>query len=414
MEGWSCFRRHLSERRLKEATVRAVEYQSRSDVVISFTDFGHINIHQISDLQRCPSKTLVHDNLPVYCSYMYESDSAQIIFSSVSLPPPSLIALRGGKDVIAWDWESLLACPHGKSPEGKYYRYGDPSSLRPLSETLCLTGNPQAGHLYSAGSEGVIHCHDIATGQEVHQFHGHRSAIHSLHFDPSSALLFSCDESCTVCVWGEPRLLRPGISSSLCQTRASLPQAAFSQRLSEDARAKALSLCTIFLPLSPPPSSPAPPGTGLPALSSPALTLSLPLSLGSAVSSMWCGAMVLEPGGNFLYLGGGYDFSPAPSSSLSGPANRCRSAGWIASVYLRRSELTASEQTIVTSSLLTAHPVQAMCFHGSDLITGGLVSGLRYYNTSPLGLSALSLPRSLSLPSLQQRRSPLRPQVAAL
>jgi hypothetical protein len=124
--------------------------------------------------------------------------------------------------------------------------------------------------------------------------------------------------------------------------------------------------------------------------------------------------MVLEPGGNFLYLGGGYDFSPAPSSSLSGPANRCRSAGWIASVYLRRSELTASEQTIVTSSLLTAHPVQAMCFHGSDLITGGLVSGLRYYNTSPLGLSALSLPRSLSLPSLQQRRSPLRPQVAAL
>jgi hypothetical protein len=106
--------------------------------------------------------------------------------------------------------------------------------------------------------------------------------------------------------------------------------------------------------------------------------------------------MVLEPGGNFLYLGGGYDFSPAPSSSLSGPANRCRSAGWIASVYLRRSELTASEQTIVTSSLLTAHPVQAMCFHGSDLITGGLVSGLRYYNTSPLGLSALSLPPSLS------------------
>jgi WD40 repeat protein len=121
--------------------------------------------------------------------------------------------------VIAWDWESLLACPHGKSPEGKYYRYGDPSSLRPLSETLCLTGNPQAGHLYSAGSEGVIHCHDIATGQEVHQFHGHRSAIHSLHFDPSSALLFSCDESCTVCVWGEPPPPLGLASHSLLDTR---------------------------------------------------------------------------------------------------------------------------------------------------------------------------------------------------
>jgi WD40 repeat protein len=122
--------------------------------------------------------------------------------------------------VIAWDWKTLLACPHGKSPEGKFYRYGNPSSLGPHFETLCLAGNPQLGHLYSAGSDGLIHCHDIATGQELHQFQGHHWPIHSLYYDSSSALLFSCDESCLVCVWGEPPPCPPPPSD--CQTRTFL------------------------------------------------------------------------------------------------------------------------------------------------------------------------------------------------
>jgi hypothetical protein len=69
--------------------VRGAEYDPRSDTIISFTDYGHINIHEISDLQSCPSKTLVHDNLPVLCSYLYEDESSQIVFTSVSLLHPS-------------------------------------------------------------------------------------------------------------------------------------------------------------------------------------------------------------------------------------------------------------------------------------------------------------------------------------
>lgn len=71
-----------------------------------------------------------------------------------------------------------------------------------MSEIYCLTGNTELGHLYAAGSEGVIYCYDIESGQELHVYAGHSSFIHSLYYQPSTSLLFSCDETVTVCVWG--------------------------------------------------------------------------------------------------------------------------------------------------------------------------------------------------------------------
>jgi hypothetical protein len=121
-----------------------------------------------------------------------------------------------------------------------------------------------------------------------------------------------------------------------------------------------------------------------------------------AISSVWSGAMVLEPGGSFLFLGGGYDFSAAASSTAT--ISSSRSAGWLAALYLG-----GGDQAIVTSSTHTPHPIQAMCFHGPDLITGGPVSGLRYFNISPLGAPFLLLSPHPLLDPLPQRRYPQLP-----
>lgn len=107
-----------------------------------------------------------------------------------------------GKDIIGWDWHMLQSCPHNQTPEGKFYRCGN-SSARNISEIYCMTGNPQNGHLYAAGSEGIIYCYDIETGQELHTYVGHGSFIHSLYYQASTSFLYSCDESLTICVWGE-------------------------------------------------------------------------------------------------------------------------------------------------------------------------------------------------------------------
>jgi hypothetical protein len=81
-ELWSVFHANLEEMKLKEAIIYTMEYDPVTTLLISFTDYGHINIYQLRDLQRCFSKTLTHENLPIYCSYLHESGSSRrIIFT---------------------------------------------------------------------------------------------------------------------------------------------------------------------------------------------------------------------------------------------------------------------------------------------------------------------------------------------
>jgi hypothetical protein len=100
---------------------------------------------------------------------------------------------------------------------------------------------------------------------------------------------------------------------------------------------------------------------------------------GSSLPPFWSASMVLEPEGNFLYMGGGYNYS------LSASTTTRRSAGWIVSLYLGKGGEDQSTDHSVVTSILTTHPIQTMCFHDSDLITGCPSPGLRYYSTSPLG-----------------------------
>lgn len=90
--------------------------------------------------------------------------------------------------------------------------------------------------------------------------------------------------------------------------------------------------------------------------------------------------MTFEPEGNFLYIVGGYNYTTSSSSA-------CRSGGWIASLYLVGGEVK-QEHSVITSTT-TSHPIQSVCFHESDLITGGPFRGLKYYTTSPLGMFCL-------------------------
>jgi hypothetical protein len=76
------FHENFEEMKLKEAVIFTMEYDPASNLLISFTDYGHINLYHLQDLERCLSKTLAHENLPIYCSYLYEStSSSKIIFT---------------------------------------------------------------------------------------------------------------------------------------------------------------------------------------------------------------------------------------------------------------------------------------------------------------------------------------------
>lgn len=81
METWSSFHQNFQEIKLQNAIIYSIEYDQDTSILITVTDYGHINLHHISDLQRCTSKTLIHDNLPIYCSYFYQSRSKKILFT---------------------------------------------------------------------------------------------------------------------------------------------------------------------------------------------------------------------------------------------------------------------------------------------------------------------------------------------
>jgi hypothetical protein len=187
-------------------------------------------------------------------------------------------------------------------------------------------------------------------------------------FTPSTSnprLLF-----CTLVM--TPRLSVCGVSChhlptlTVAQIRElSLRKAHSSRHRKERNSTKGLWLSMTSPPVSPLPSFP-PPGQRRCLVISPSPSR-------SSLPPLWSASMILEPEGNFLYIGGGYNYSPSATSR--------RSAGWIASLYLGKGD---ENQSVVTSTL-TTHPIQTMCFHDSDLITGGPYPGLKYYNTSPLG-----------------------------
>lgn len=78
---WQDFQQNFHDRKLQNAVIYGCEYDQESSTVIAITDYGHINLHHITNLQRCTSKTLIQDNLPIYCSYFYENRSKKILFT---------------------------------------------------------------------------------------------------------------------------------------------------------------------------------------------------------------------------------------------------------------------------------------------------------------------------------------------
>ena len=96
--------------------------------------------------------------------------------------------LPGGKEIATVSW-----LPHLDSGE---ITIADAVSLEaqrhlgePAGKVLCLAMSPDGSKLATAGGDRVARIWDIATGAELTDFYGHRSAIMSLAFSPGGMTL---------------------------------------------------------------------------------------------------------------------------------------------------------------------------------------------------------------------------------
>lgn len=77
---YNYFLKNYSSRRLKESIIYGIEIDYNKNILFILTDYGHISLFSINNLNKCPSKTLIHSNLPIYCSYYYNYNNKQILF----------------------------------------------------------------------------------------------------------------------------------------------------------------------------------------------------------------------------------------------------------------------------------------------------------------------------------------------